>query len=114
MECLTSVEAQDTQIIVEYKTLPNTDPNLLSLDILKASPVYNIQSGISYPKFFVAKRDSDERIAHADAFINKLKENGADVYQVDGNIYTHTEINEAIEAENETVITEPLAIEEWG
>ena len=41
-------------------------------------------------------------------FINKLELNGAQVTQVEGSIYTHEEINTAIGAENETLITVPL------
>ncbi|MCW3787118.1 alpha/beta hydrolase [Plebeiibacterium sediminum] len=75
---------------------------------IQASPIYNIQSGVSYPKFFIAKRGTFLRLAKANAFIDKLEQNGASVWQVDGSIYTHSKINEAIGAPNETLITNAL------
>lgn len=72
----------------------------------KASPIYNITSGVSYPKFFVAKRGNSERIAVADNFIEVLKENGVSVSQVDGSIYDHSGINNAIGEPNEILITD--------
>ncbi len=73
-----------------------------------ASPISNIFSEQNYPKFFVAKRGIDIRVNLANEFINKLKLAGVQVAEVDGSIYTHEEINTAIGAENETLITEPL------
>ncbi len=75
---------------------------------IEASPIYNIYSGVSYPKFFIAKRGTFLRIAKANEFINKLEQNGASVWQVDGSIYTHSEINQAIGAPNEELITNAL------
>jgi len=75
---------------------------------LEASPISNIFEEQNYPKFFVAKRGTVTRVHIANEFINKLELNGVQVTEVDGSIYTHEEINEAIGAENETLITEPL------
>lgn len=74
----------------------------------QASPVLNIKSNISYPKFFIAKRGNSERIAITDDFINTLEQNNVSVSQIDGSIYTHSGINNAIGDANETLITNPL------
>lgn len=75
-----------------------------------ASPIYSIQNTLSYPKFFIAKRGDAQRVAYANDFINILQTNGVSVSQVDGSIYSHADINSAIGAANETVITEPLKL----
>ena len=73
-----------------------------------ASPLYNIKSNLNYPKFFIAKRGKAKRLASANKFINKMQTNGISVAQVEGNIYDHAGINNAIGDKNETLITEPL------
>jgi arylformamidase len=73
-----------------------------------ASPVYNLVSGTLYPKFFIAKRGSETRIAISDFFISQLENVGATVSQVTGSQYDHEGINNAIGATDETAITEPL------
>lgn len=73
-----------------------------------ASPIYNVTDSISYPKFFIAKRGDAKRIGYANDFISILEANGIIVFQVNGSIYTHAEINEAIGKPNETLITAPL------
>ncbi|WP_298781926.1 alpha/beta hydrolase [uncultured Polaribacter sp.] len=75
---------------------------------VKASPIYNIINTISYPKFFIAKRGNSQRIGYANDFINVLETNGVSVSQVDGSIYDHSGINNAIGAPNETLITNEL------
>ncbi len=74
----------------------------------EASPIQNIVIGKSYPKFFVAKRGTVNRIVLSEDFANTLESVGTQVTQVNGSIYTHEEINAAIGAENETLITQPL------
>lgn len=73
-----------------------------------ASPIFNVVSGTNYPKFFITKRGSAERIAFADDFIEILNNNGVSVSQINGSIYDHAEINNAIGQQDETLITEPL------
>ncbi|MEJ7626862.1 MAG: alpha/beta hydrolase [Ferruginibacter sp.] len=75
---------------------------------VKASPIYNISSSISYPRFFVAKRGSANRIALSDNFILKLRTAGVPVTEVNGSIYDHEGINDAIGNTNDTVITPAL------
>lgn len=75
---------------------------------IEASPLFNIFNGVKYPKFFIAKRGSTQRITYADEFIGKLMSFGVQVTQIDGSIYSHSEINDAIGAANETLITEPI------
>lgn len=74
----------------------------------EASPLHNIESGKEYPIFFIAKRGLRTRIAVADDFVVALEEAGVAVDQVNGNPYTHSEINEAIGKPGETLMTEPL------
>jgi arylformamidase len=74
----------------------------------KASPIDQLLSGTSYPKFFIAKRGTSTRISISDDFITKLLSVGVTVSQVTGNQYDHEGINDAIGAPNETAITEPL------
>jgi len=73
-----------------------------------ASPIFNVENSGSYPKFFIAKRGSSQRIEYADEFINTLQINGVSVSQVNGSIYDHAGINNAIGEANETLITDSL------
>lgn len=75
---------------------------------MNASPIYNVKNNLSFPKFFIAKRGIPKRIGYADDFINTLEINDVSVSQVNGSIYDHDEINNAIGEPNETLITEPL------
>lgn len=78
------------------------------MDLFDASPIEQLFSNQSYPKFFVAKRGSSTRIRLADDFISRLESVGVSVSQVTANEYDHEGINEAIGAPNETLVTEPL------
>ncbi len=80
-----------------------TDPQM-NLD---ASPIRNLNNTY-YPKFFVAKRGNYDRINRANRFINALQQAGVNVTELEANIYTHSEINAAIGAANEMVITPAL------
>ena len=75
---------------------------------MNASPIFNVKNNMSYPKFFIAKRGIPKRIGYADDFINTLEINDVSVSQVNGSIYDHDEINNAIGKPNEKLITEPL------
>ena len=79
-----------------------------SADWTKASPIAQLVSGTEYPRFFIAKRGSNTRIALSDDFITKLQSVGVTVSQVTGSQYDHEGINDAIGAPNETIITDPL------
>jgi arylformamidase len=76
----------------------------------EASPINQLVQGTNYPRFFIAKRGSTQRIAYSDAFIEVLQSAGVSVTQVLGNQYSHGGINKAIGAPNETIITEPLKL----
>ncbi len=76
----------------------------------QASPILNIESSSSYPKFFIAKRGSPKRIAIANDFINVLEQNNITVSQIDGSFYDHSGINNAIGKPNESLITNPLIV----
>ncbi len=75
---------------------------------IEASPLFNIQSGESYPNFFIAKRGSQSRLDLANQFMAALETDQTMVTQVDGSIYSHAEINEAIGQAGESLITTPL------
>ncbi len=75
---------------------------------VNASPIYNVINTISYPKFLIAKRGNSQRIQYANDFINILEANGVSVSQVNGSIYDHSGINNAIGEPNETLITNML------
>lgn len=77
------------------------DPTIWNL----ASPQLNLSSTYSYPKFLIAKRGTTQRITLANNFIDALMANGVITSQVDGSIYDHEGINNAIGKQNETTIT---------
>ncbi len=77
---------------------------------MQASPIYNVVKGVAYPNFFIAKRGNPNRIRITDNFINALKKNSIFVSQVDGTIYNHKEINQAIGQPNEELITNKLIL----
>lgn len=79
-----------------------------SLENRAASPLYNVVEGRIYPKFFIAKRGSRQRIKIADEFISKLQGQGITVDELNGSIYTHAGINDAIGAPGEQSITPAL------
>ena len=74
----------------------------------EASPINNLFSGTSYPKFFIAKRGTATRIGYANDFITKLESVGVSVSQVTASQYDHEGINNAIGAPGETAVTDPL------
>lgn len=79
-----------------------------SAENIAASPLYQVENGVTYPSFFIARRGSTQRLAIANDFIDSLESKGVSVSQVKANIYTHTGINKAIGKPNETKITNPL------
>jgi len=87
-----------------YKNAFGTDQN----ENISASAIRNISPNTHYPNFFIAKRGDSARISKANQFIQTLQNNNIYVEQVDGSIYTHGEINEAIGKKNENVITPVL------
>lgn len=74
----------------------------------EASPLFNVPFNPPFPNFFIAKRGSVARIEVANEFISALENSQVSVDQIDGSVYTHSEINEAIGKEGETLITNPL------
>jgi acetyl esterase/lipase len=116
LNCIKGVAVIDTQgYDVHEQVINGSNQNMyinaFGTDELlnrEASPIFNVLSNKTYPKFFIAKRGTVERIAYADAFIEVLQNNGVFVVQVDGSVYNHAEINNAIGDEGETLITEPL------
>lgn len=73
-----------------------------------ASPLYQVEDGVTYPPFFIAKRGNAARIAIANDFIDSLESKGVSVSQVEANNYSHIGINKAIGKPNETKVTDPL------
>lgn len=74
----------------------------------EASPINNVQIGMSYPRFFIAKRGTMNRIGIANAFIAVLERAGVSVSHITANQYDHEGINDAIGTPGETAVTEPL------
>ncbi len=87
-----------------YQNAFDADP----LQLIAASPIKNIKSSTSYPKYFIASRGSAARLDFAKEFADALKNNGVSVTEVNGNPYTHEGINTAIGTTDETIITTPL------
>lgn len=79
-----------------------------STDLYEASPINHLEYDITYPAFFIAKRGAKERLAIANGFIDALKAQGISVDEVDGSIYSHAMINEAIGASYDATVTPPL------
>ncbi|MEL6537693.1 MAG: alpha/beta hydrolase [Bacteroidota bacterium] len=79
-----------------------------SATLQEASPMTHVQPGITYPKFFIAKRGNQERLALANAFIDRLESVGAVVSEVDGSEYSHAGINDAVGDPDDTVVTPAL------
>jgi len=87
-----------------YLNAFGTDPQ----ENIAASPIRQLNNHSYFPKFFVAKRGNFDRINRANQFINALQQAGIEVTEIEANMYSHSEINDAIGAENETVITPAL------
>ncbi len=87
-----------------YLNAFGTDPQ----ENIDASPIRQLNNHSYFPKFFIAKRGNFDRINRANQFINALQQAGIEVTEIEANMYSHSEINDAIGAENETVITPAL------
>ncbi len=75
---------------------------------IQASLLHNLKKDVSYPRFFIVKRGSRNRIEAADNFINTLQRNGVFVSQLDASVYSHSEVNKAIGRPGETLMTNAL------
>lgn len=105
------IDTEGYDVVAKVATNNDLYINAFGMDSLtnvQASPIFNITDGVAYPHFFIAKRGSVKRIAVANQFIEALEEKGVSVFQVDGGIYDHQEINLAIGAANEVVVTSKL------
>lgn len=108
---IAAIDTEGYNILSEVQDNNNLYINAFGTDSIlntQASPVLNIVNGPSYPKFFIAKRGNPNRMAVANNFINSLQQNGVAVSSVDGSIYDHDGINEAIGKPGEELITEAL------
>jgi len=86
-----------------YLNAFGTDPQ----ENTEASPIRHLHYS-AYPKFFIAKRGSITRVGAANQFIDSLSNNNIAVSSIEANIYTHAEINDAIGASGENIITPAL------
>ncbi len=84
-----------------YRNAFGTD----SIQNIQASAFRNLNRSQVFPKFFIAKRGDSFRLAKNNEFIQALQNNNIDVYEIEANIYTHSQINDAIGLPNETLIT---------
>ena len=73
----------------------------------EASPIRNL-SATYFPKFFIAKRGSADRIQAANQFILALQNAGVDEVTLYADSYNHIQINDAIGEKDEDVITPAL------
>lgn len=87
-----------------YQNAFGTDPAVH----LEASPLHQIRNNTVYPRFFVAKRGNTARLEQANAFIARLQSAGATVEQVNGSMYDHEGINDAIGHPDDVVVTPAL------
>lgn len=98
------IELSDVEENEIYENAFGKDAQTLS----DASPINQIETGINYPRFFIAKRGSNKRIELADKFIEKLESMGVLVSQTTCSKYSHEEINDAVGASDEEYITPAL------
>jgi len=89
-----------------YANAFTTDPVLWS----QASPQLQLEDGISYPKFFIAKRGEEFRRQIADDFASALEAVGSKVTMFESDEYSHSQISEAIGKEGENDITPALLL----
>lgn len=73
-----------------------------------ASPQLQLEKGVSYPKFFIAKRGEEFRRQIADDFATALKDVGSEVTMFESDEYSHSQISEAIGKDGEEQITPAL------
>lgn len=73
-----------------------------------ASPILNVEDGEVLPKFFIAKRGNEQRVAFAEQFIETLANAGTDISQIEASQYTHQGINNAIGETGERIVTAPV------
>jgi acetyl esterase/lipase len=105
----------DTEAYDIYHLVQNLNSNMHinafgndSQENIAASPVRNIDSNSNIPRFFIAKRGNTDRLAAAEYFIQTLRQNNVIVTELEANMYTHSEINNAIGKTGENIITPAL------
>ncbi len=106
-----SIDTKGYDVLSQVQSNNNTYINAFGIDNnlnIQASPIFNIVGGVAYPKFFIAKRGNSNRKEIANNFIEILEQNGISVSQIDGSIYDHSGINDAIGKPEETLITNAL------
>lgn len=74
-------------------------------DLIKASPIFNVDSNKNIPPFLITLRGNNQRIESTLKFINVLKENSIFVKVVEVHEYSHEEVNSAVGKENEEILT---------
>lgn len=74
----------------------------------QASPVYQFKPNVTYPAFFIAKRGQGTHLENTLQFIDSLNNYQVNTTVIDGSSYSHSEINEAIGKDGESLITNPL------
>jgi acetyl esterase/lipase len=74
----------------------------------EASPVEHVAAGTGIPRFLVVERGTPRRRRAADAFVVRLRDAGVPVTGVDAGSLTHGEVNAAVGADGDQVVTPPL------
>jgi len=116
IEHIKGIAAIDTKMYDVYHEIQeqtNVDSmylNAFGTDLqenIEASPIRQLHAS-SYPRFFIAKRGSNSRIEAANQFMDSLLTKNITLSSIEANMYTHAEINEAIGAPGENIITPAL------
>lgn len=74
-------------------------------NLIRASPLLNIEPNKDIPPFLVTIRGNEQRVKEAEKFISKLERNNIEVERVDVFEYSHREVNEAVGQKDETILT---------
>jgi len=74
----------------------------------EASPMRNVAPGKDIPDFFVVTRGTPARISQAQAFASRLRDADVPTRVVVATGLTHDEVNSAVGAPGDTVVTPPL------
>ncbi len=103
----------DTRMYDVYNIIQNYPPLDLYLNAFGDDPQQNIEASANrhlnstdyFPRFLIIKRGTPERMAHAEMFVDSLRQNQIEVQQLETNPYSHSEVNEAIGMPDEQIVT---------
>jgi arylformamidase len=73
-----------------------------------ASPMRNVAAGKGIPDFLVVTRGTPARVSQSEQFATRLRDAGVPTRVVRATGLTHEEVNSAVGAPGDTVVTPPL------